>query len=144
MSIRTGDRWGRIECTDTGMMDFEFVEDGFKETYRAPAHELKCDCGKTWIVKVSDFRGKRLVRACGCGADLGGARVIRAFSMPDVLERILLQEARRRGVTASFFASECIREKLEREGLLEVAGAVAGVESSQSGEPEDEDELQER
>ena len=82
--VKTGDKWGRVECIDIGQVArVQEFEGGGSDTTYFKAYTLRCECGNVIEVLVTEWLGKRATKDCGCGiSSQDGVSVTMAISVP--------------------------------------------------------------
>jgi hypothetical protein len=65
--VSIGDSWACITVTDMGKLDDDQIGPYSEYTVDSNFMELKCDCGKEFIVTPKTWMGKRKTLDCGCG-----------------------------------------------------------------------------
>lgn len=118
--VRPGDKWGALECIHSGRIVFgetaldENGREYVANSWTVNGHTFRCACGKEFQVEAKKFRGKRLVRDCGCGRASKGERVIIAFSTDTWIQTRARDFAAMDQQTVSYIINTALREYFER------------------------------
>jgi hypothetical protein len=83
-TIYQGDKWAALTCTYAGMREMEQdMGGGTSITGPVYCYVLQCECGsEPLVIPRSQFRGKRAIKDCGCGAALYGSSSMMSFTTP--------------------------------------------------------------
>lgn len=110
-----GEKWGALTCTYSGKLEVEIDEGGGSTWYgKVHSYVLKCSCGNEITIQREDFKGKQVVKDCGCGAAAGGAAVVVCISMPSELKLGLTKAAGKQGTSVSHLAATLISQGLSK------------------------------
>lgn len=119
--VRVGDKWGALQCLSVGRMveqDMRIDADGNEyagQTQWYNGYLLRCLCGSKFTVAVNKFRGKRLVRDCGCGrSGFRGEHCIVTFSTNSGVKGHVQDLAELDGASVSYIVNTALREYFER------------------------------
>jgi hypothetical protein len=116
--LEVGLRWGRLEATSFGVEDRDIeIRPGWVETYKdAVYYVLKCDCGNEVRIWERDWKGKRVLRDCGCGMSvLDGMNTTICVSMPARTYQEIKTYARKNSLTVSKAIVDCVLNVLNQK-----------------------------
>lgn len=112
--LDVGNRWAALTVTDVFVEREEKRVGGVTESYPVEMVSLECDCGKTFTIRQSEFKGRRHTRDCGCGR--GVMRKHISVILTVYLEHDLLMEVEEFATKHFTSKSRAVR-KLLRDGL---------------------------
>lgn len=121
--VRVGDKWGTLECTHSGRIVFgeKALDENGKEyianSWTVNGHVFKCVCGNEVQIEAKKFRGKRVMKDCGCGRASKGNRIVIAFSTDTWMQQRLQDISNMDQQTVSYTINTALREYFERREL---------------------------
>lgn len=139
-SLVMGERWACLEVIKVDRLneDAEPYGPSTGKFYR-----LKCMCGNEFPLDKRDYRGKRLLKDCGCGINgREGSRVIMSLYVPLSTRERVFECATQMGYSTSIAAAEmmdCGYMTFVAMGKIEPGKHTvmgAGVEPKAEPEPE--------
>lgn len=116
--MHKGNKWARLECLDIEKAEIELKFEGVIETRVVSAFKIRCDCGNVLLVEKLAFKGKRLMRDCGCGiGQEQGKVIVMSFSTKEGVRDRLIKLAGVHGASLSWTINELLRVGLDMEGI---------------------------
>ena len=116
--LEVGMSWSHVEVightTDDRLLDFG---NGIKETWKNQSKfKLRCTCGKEFDLWENEFKAKKFLRDCGCGAGLleGVTTHFQVSCKMDLFKRIKGYAANRK-LSVSRATVELLRKGLRGE-----------------------------
>lgn len=100
--LREGERWGAVQFIGATAAKRTTVENGVASIKAQVRYRFQCDCLTVFEVWDGEWKGKRLVKDCGCGRGLQkDATVMQGFSLPVSIVQRLDAAVYKRGLNKS-------------------------------------------
>lgn len=97
-TLPDGSKWAAVKFLGYETRIVTETSPGISETYTARLMAFVCQCGKVWEIPARDWKGKRALQDCGCGAGKAQRKAILSVYVPVKLLDVLDECAR--GLTA--------------------------------------------